>query len=338
MDALRGNMTERIVFKKAVKVKLTAGRISAFKCPQDKSQVFLWSNDPVGLAVRATINGAKSYIFQAKVKGKSMRVTIGDIKAWSISDAQTEARRLQVLIDQGYDPRYVKAEMEAAQKESVLTKKSQQTRELVTLAVAWNEYIEDRKYRWSDIHYRDHIVSMHQGGSIRKRSDKKTIPGTLASLANIRLVDLTPERIEEWASVEVKKRPTRARLSLGLLKAFLFWCIRHPVYKLIVTTNAAQSKTAKEKLGKRNVKNDVLQREQLPAWFNAVKQIQNPVISTYLQALLLTGARREELAKLQWTDVELKWKSLTIKDKVEGQRVVPLTPYVEYLLSATCRT
>ncbi len=35
-----GNMTERIVFKKAVKVKLTAGRIAAFNCPQDKSQVF----------------------------------------------------------------------------------------------------------------------------------------------------------------------------------------------------------------------------------------------------------------------------------------------------------
>lgn len=128
-------MKERIVFKKAVKVKLTAGRIAAFKCPQDKSQVFLWSNDPVGLAVRATLNGAKSYIFQAKVKGKSMRVTIGDIKAWSISDVQIEARRLQVLIDQGYDPRHVKAEMEAAQKESVLAKKSQQTRE-VTLAIA----------------------------------------------------------------------------------------------------------------------------------------------------------------------------------------------------------
>jgi len=50
-----------------------------------------------------------------------------------------------------------------------------------------------------------------------------------------------------------------------------------------------QSSTAKEKLGKANVKTDTLQREQLPAWFEAVKQIQNPVISSYLQTLLLTG-------------------------------------------------
>ena len=337
MDALRGVMVERIVFKKAVKVKLTAGRIAAFKCPQDKSQVFLWCNDPLGLAIRATINGAKSYVFQAKVKSKSMRFTIGSIKTWSISDAQVEARRLQVLIDKGYDPRHVKAEMEAAQKESTITKKSQQTRESVTLAIAWNEYIEDRKSSWSDSHYRDHIVSMHLGGDTRRRSDKKTIPGTLASLANIRLVDLTPERIEEWAEVEARKRPTRARLSLGLLKAFLNWCAWHSTYKLIVTTNAAQSKSAKEKLGKANVKNDVLQREQLPAWFEAVRQIQNPVISAYLQTLLLTGTRREELAKLRWDDIDFQWNSLTIKDKVEDQRIIPLTPYVAHLLSSLPR-
>jgi len=292
-------MTKRTAFKKAVKVKLTAGRIAAFQCPQDKSQVVLWCDDPVGLAVRATINGAKSYIFQSKINGKSMRVTIGSIKTWSISGAQAEARRLQVLIDQGYDPRHVKAEMEAAQKESANAKKSQQTRESVTLGIAWKEYIESRKPQWSERHYRDHLTCMHAGGVTRKRSDKKTVSGTLASLGNLRLVDLTPERVEEWAKVEAKKRPTQARLSLRLLKAFLFWCARHPIYKTTVTTNAAQSKEAREIVGKPQVKNDVLQREQLSAWFDAVKQIQNPVISTYLQTLLLTGARREELAGLR---------------------------------------
>ncbi|MCH6584880.1 MAG: DUF4102 domain-containing protein, partial [Proteobacteria bacterium] len=280
------------VIQKAAKVKLTAGRIADFQCPKDKLQVFLWCSDPAGLAIRATINKAKSYIFQAKIKGKSMRVTIGDVKAWSIEGAKTEARRLQVLIDGGFDPRQVKADKEAAIMARTTSLKSQQARESITLIMAWSEYIEERKTHWSKSHYRDHVVSMHPGGATRKRSNKKTIPGTLASLANIRLINLTPERIDEWAKVESKKRPTRARLSLGLLKALLNWCARHPTYKLIVTTNAAQNSTAKEKLGKANVKTDNLQREQLPAWFDAVKQIPNPVISAYLQALLLTGARR----------------------------------------------
>ncbi len=322
------------VIEKAAKVKLTAGRIADFQCADGKTQAFLWCSDPAGLAIRATINGAKSYVFQAKVKGKSMRVTIGDVRAWSIEGAKAEARRLQVLIDLGHDPRQVKAEKEAARKESASAKKSQQARESITLLTAWNEYIEDRKPQWSERHYFDHVTTMRPGGAKRQRSSKKTIPGTLTSLANIRLVDLTPERVEEWARVEAKKRPARARLALRLLRAFLFWCTRHPIYKEIITTNAAQSRSVREKLGKPKVKNDVIQREQLSEWFDVVKQIQNPVISTYLQTLLLTGARREELANLRWDDIDFRWNSLTLKDKIEDQRIIPLTPYISHLLSS----
>ena len=61
------------------KVKLTAGRIVDFQCNEGKAQAFLWCDAVAGLGVRATAGStAKRYIFQAKVKGKSMRVTIGD--------------------------------------------------------------------------------------------------------------------------------------------------------------------------------------------------------------------------------------------------------------------
>jgi integrase len=75
----------------------------------------------------------------------------------------------------------------------------------------------------------------------------------------------------------------------------------------------------------------------LPAWFAAVRQIQNPVIAAYLQTLLLTGARREELAGLAWNDVDFQWKAMTIKDKVDGERTIPLTPYAAALLAALPR-
>jgi integrase len=82
---------------------------------------------------------------------------------------------------------------------------------------------------------------------------------------------------------------------------------------------------------------DSLQREQLPDWFKAVRQIGSPVISAYLQALLITGARREELAGLRWSDVDFQWRSFTIRDKVEGTRTIPLTPYLSNLLVALPR-
>ena len=68
-----------------------------------------------------------------------------------------------------------------------------------------------------------------------------------------------------------------------------------------------------------------------------VRQIQNQVISAYLQCLLLTGTRREELAGLRWDDVNFQWRGMTLKDKIEGQRAAPLTPYVSHLLAALPR-
>lgn len=75
-----------------------------------------------------------------------------------------------------------------------------------------------------------------------------------------------------------------------------------------------------------------MQREQLAVWFSEVRKLSSPTISAYLQALVLTGARREELAALKWADVDFQWKRLTIRDKVEGERIIPLTPYVGSLL------
>jgi integrase len=101
--------------------------------------------------------------------------------------------------------------------------------------------------------------------------------------------------------------------------------------------NAATSKKARESLGRPGVKADVLQREQLPAWFTAVKGIHNPVVAAYCQTVLLTGARPGEVLEMQWADLNTRWKGLTIRDKVEGERTIPLTPYVAQLLAALPR-
>jgi integrase len=129
----------------------------------------------------------------------------------------------------------------------------------------------------------------------------------------------------------------RARLAARLLKAFLNWCLEHDTYSAIVSSNSVKTKKTREHLGKAKPLDDVLQREQLHAWFNGIKNLNNPVQAAYFQSLLLTGARPNELTGLTWDDVDFQWKSLTIRDKVEGLRVIPLTPYVAHLLATLPR-
>ena len=322
---------------KAEKVEFTAGRIAKFQCDDGKTRSYLWCKVVKGLGIIATAAGSKSYIFQAKIHGKSARITIGDVSIWNIPKAQKEARRLQILIDQGSDPRQIKADESSARITANIAKKAQHDRETVTVSQAWGNYLSARKRYWGDRHYNDHVEMMLTGGEKRTRSAKLTDPGVLASLAAVRLIDITPERISEWALVEGTTRAGRARLANRLLKAFLSWCSDQPEYREIVTSNAAKNKNTREILGKPKAMNDVIQREQLSLWFSAVKQIHNPVISAYLQCLLLTGARPNELLSIRWENMDFKWKNITMKDKVEGFRVIPLTPYMGYLIESLPR-
>jgi len=335
---------------KAEKVNLTAGRIAGFRCPEDKTRAYLWCAEVKGLGVIATAAGAKSYIFQAKVKGKSMRLTIGDVKAWSIAKAQAEARRLQTVIDQGNDPRQVKADKEAEQEAQAAALAQKQVSESVTVAEAWQAYIADRsasikngKPEWGDKHKAHHAYFVQAGGEKRTRGrrpnePKKTRPGILVPLMTMRLADLDAKVIAAWLDKKTKQAPTTAAQAFRAIRAFLIWCAKHETYSAAVQAGACQSDDVKRKVPTVKPKpNDSLRRAQIKPWFEAVQKIGNPVIAAYLQGLLLTGARRNELAALRWADVDFQWKSLAIRDKVEGERTIPLTPYLEHLISALPR-
>ena len=176
----------------------------------------------------------------------------------------------------------------------------------------------------------------HVGFTARGRG--VTIAGPLYPLLGLPLRELTAPIVEAWATREAQTRPTAARLAWRLLKAFLGWCAEQPEYAPVLpSTNPAKTKKAREALGKAKAKDDSLLKEQLPAWFDAVRSISNPAVAAYLQTLLLTGARPGEVLAMRWNDLNTQWRGLTIRDKVEGERVIPLTPYVWHLLAALPR-
>lgn len=315
-----------------MRVNLTAGRVDGFTPGADGKQAFLWDSTVPGLGVRAT-SKTKAFIYQGRIDGKALRVTIGDIKTWGIDEARAEARRLGTLVDQGIDPRLEKkqrlADVREAQKES--------KRADATVADAWSDYLEARKPRWGEHHRKDHLKISKPGGEPRKRGTGKTQPGVLTPLLSLKLADINSHTVGQWLQKEAKDRPTQARLAFALLRAFLHWCDDQPRFRGLPSPDACSNRLAKQTLPRKGVKVDCLQREQLLAWFSAVQKIHNPVISAYLQILLLTGARRGELATLKWSDVDTRWGSLAIHDKVEGERVVPLTPYVAFLIDSLPR-
>lgn len=328
---------------------LTSGLIERLKCPDGKDQAFLRDALSPGLRVRVTAAGAKSFVFEAKLSRQTIRRTIGDVRAWTIEDARKESNRLRVVLDSGGDPREIERQREAqreAEKVALVARIEADRLAAVTVGEVWAVYLEDRRPFWRERHYADHVKMAKAGGEVPKRGVKAnadgskplTVPGPIYALLALPLRDLTPAKVEEWAAEQAKTRPTYARLCWRCLKVFLNWCAEHATYsELLATANPAKTKRAREMLGRPAVKDDALQREQLTAWFGAVRRIQNPVVAAYLQTMLLTGARPGEVLRLKWEDVNTQWKGLTIRDKVEGERVIPLTPYVAYLLEGLPR-
>lgn len=323
------------------RINFTLGRVSGFTCPPDKSQAFMWDSDAPGLGLRVTKAGTASYIFQCRIHDKAARVTIGSRDAWDIAAARKEARRLAVLVDNGTDPRQDredKAEAHAAKQEAKAAKLREATRQAVTFGEVWPRYIEDRAPHWGEHSIKDHAKAMQAPGMPRARSKELTRPGALYALKDVRMVDLTHDKLAVWLKAETAARPTTAARAYRLLRAFLNWASEQTDLEGLAKPEAVKAGKVRQHVASMKPKKEALEREQLAAWFSEVRKIQNPIIATYLQALLLTGARPESMRALRWQDVDFKWNRIKIRDKAEsyggqdGTRTIPLTPYLASLL------
>lgn len=338
------------------KVKFTAGRVDSFQCVSEKSPSFLWDSVMPGLGLRVTPNGARAYIFQGKLKGQVIRITIGAPSVWDIAAAQKEAARLRVIINNGQDPRQVKLDSLASQQaerdrkttEEIAAKAEQalqQQRRGIARAQqellarsAWDAYMKAPHPKWGAQHRADHVIAGSAGGTKPKIGTKETKAAPLACLLEKPLFAITADVVHEWLISECATRPTFAHNSFRKFRTFIKWCTKQPEFREVTHPECCLTDEVKDIVPANKTKEgDSLQREQLAAWFEAVRKISNPVISAYLQGLLITGARREELAELCWDHVDFQWRSLTIRDKVEGQRIIPLSPYLANLFVALPR-
>ena len=164
-----------------------------------------------------------------------------------------------------------------------------------------------------------------------------TKPGHLAGLMPLSLASIDQDVIREWYAYEAKSAPTQAARAVAMFSGFLGWCATKKELRELVNRDAARASELGDVLPGVNKRRDALEIDQLPAWFSGTDKLRSRTAAAYLQALVLTGARREELAGLRWEDVDFRWKRLSIADKVETTRVIPLTPYMGWLLAGLPR-
>ena len=324
--------------------ELTAGAIDRLTCPAGKTQAFLRDTKAPGLRVRVTAGGAKAYVFEAKLNRQTIRRTIGDVRAWSIDGARAEANRLRVLLDGGTDPRELERQKEAEAKErkvATAAKEAEAAAHALTVAEVWPRYMAEGKPRrrtaWKPRYVADLQKAASMGGEPKKRGKGTTKPGHLAALMPLPLASIDQDTIRDWYASEAKTAPIQAARAVAMFSGFLGWCATKKDFRAVVNKEAARASELGDVLPGKTPRRDALEIAQLPAWFAGTDKLQSRAAAAYLRALVLTGARREELAGLRWADVDFQWQKLTIADKVESTRIIPLTHYMAHLLGGLPR-
>lgn len=319
------------------RVNLTLGSIERLRCPEGKQQAFMRDTAAPGLRVRVTAAGAKSFVFEAKLNRQTIRRTIGDVRSWDIKQARAEACRLAVVLDNGADPREIDRR-EAADKAATL---AAATAKAVTVGDVWPLYLANgrpkRRDAWKPRYRADLEAMAAPGGVEKKRGEGLTRPGPLFPLLAMPLASVNEDTLKSWFDREALASKHQAARALMMFRGFLRWCSARPEYRKLTDREAGRAAAIVENLPSNTRRTDALESAQVSGWWSGVDQLNNRVASVYLRALLLTGARREELAALTWANVDFQWRKLTIADKVDATRTIPLTPYLAQLLATLPR-
>jgi integrase len=317
----------------AERVNLTTGRIHSFTCPGGKQQAFLRDSEVPSLAVRVTAAGVKSYVFESKLDRATIRIVLGAVKgSLTIKEARAAATEMKALVDRGIDPREVERQRVAAKQAA----KAEAKRKALTVGEVWPLYLlhgkPRRKDAWKPRYVADLKKMAAPGGLPKKRGKGVTRPGPLASLMPLPLAQVTQDTMRDWYSGEAKDGAVQATRAMAMFSGFLAWCGTRREFRELVDRTAARASELSDILPKTRKRTDALELEQLEPWFSGVSKLRNRTAAAYLQALVLTGARREEMAALRWDNIDFRWNKLTLADKVDSTRTIPLTPFMRKLL------
>lgn len=85
------------------KFKLTDATASTLPVPAT-GQVFYWCNKQPGFCLRVTANGARAWVAQGRVNGKTCRVTLGRLEQLNTESARGHAKAALTLMFQKISP------------------------------------------------------------------------------------------------------------------------------------------------------------------------------------------------------------------------------------------
>ncbi len=254
-------------------MRLTRQSVDALALPSGKPYQIVWDDTLTGFGVRVNPTN-KQWVVQYRAGGKSRRETIGRVGTLSIEQAREHARTSLAKAQLGHDPQAQKAEARARAK--------------VTFLAVVERYLKHAQARLKARSYEE--VERH----LRKH---------WAPLADLPVdrVDraLISSRLDELVT---SSGPTAANRARAALSALFSWAM---ATGLVLANPVVGTLRPAEEASRDRVLTDA----ELSAIWLACREDDHGRIA---RLLMLTGQRRDEVADMQWSELNLEQGLWTI--------------------------
>lgn len=285
---------------KSERIKFTKTAIDALSEPG-----IYRDSELIGFAVRVNAT-CKTYIVEKKVKGKSVRSTIGLHGNLTLSQAKILAQGLLSQMAQGHNPN------EAKKAERLeLSNDLNTSRQHPTLEVAYNEYLKNRSLKPRTISDYNNIINDY-----------------LLDWKDIKIGHISRIQVQRKYAELTERSPAQANLAMAVFRAIFNFSVEHFLdskdESIISSINPIATLKAKRSWNKIKRRKGYVKQEQLADWINAVMHYEDTsrdsgTLRDFLLTLILTGFRRNECQNLKWDAVDLKYGWVTSVDPKNGE-------------------
>jgi integrase len=282
---------------------LTAAGIEKMR-PPAKGQVDHFDATLPGFALRISAKGTKSFALFYRIGGRLRRLTLGRYPVLTLAEARDKARKALQRVDLGEDPRYAQ-----------VTQRLQGGDTFDNVAAKFVEkYARPKRRSWQET---ERVLRVYVSPSWG--------PMPIGQIARRDVIELLDRVMDE-------NGPYMANRVLATVRKMFGWAMERD----IVPANPCAGVRAP---GEEKTRDRVLTDAEIAVIWPATDQLGYP-FGPLVRLLLITGQRRDEVAHMRWSDLDLDNKVWTIpRERTKSDRLqqVPLSSLAMEVLAETPR-
>ena len=257
-----------------------------------------YDSEVKGFGVRITSAGAKAFVLNYRAGGRERRITIGSYPDWKVAAAREQAKQLKRRIDVGDDP----------------------------MAERHTERAAPTMDSLADRFVAEHLLK-------RRPATQTDYKGILKlyirpTLGKLKVADLRHTDVERLHTAVAKKAPYRANRTVAVLSKMLSLAVK---WEMRTDNPARGIERAPEHKRER-----FLSAAEIARLGVALAESKEKSSANAIRLLLLTGARRSEVLKARWSEIDLEagvWVKPSAHTKTKKEHRIPISAPAKVLLT-----